>query len=74
LKKTTDLHATFAEELVASSEGNLNDRAQFGQFLGSVGFNVSNSLKVGCKAVSASAEIRCAVIHRMEADCQDAHL
>lgn len=43
----TNLHTTFAEELVASPEGNLNDRSQLGQFLGGVGFDVSDTLEVG---------------------------
>lgn len=43
---STYLHTTFTQELVACSEGDLNDSSELGQFLGSVGFNVGDTFKV----------------------------
>ena len=41
-----DLKTTFAEELISSSERNLNDTSEFGQLFRSVGFDVGNTLFV----------------------------
>ena len=40
------LNTTFTQELVACSEGDLNNSSKLGQFLGSVGFNVGNTFEV----------------------------
>lgn len=44
--RSTYLHTTFTQELVACSEGDLNNSSKLGQFLGSVGFNVGNTFEV----------------------------
>ena len=42
------LHTALTEELVSGPEGDLDDSAELGQFLGGVGLNVGNALEVGC--------------------------
>jgi hypothetical protein len=49
--RSTNLHTTFTQELVSGSEGDLDDSSKLGQFLGSVGFNVGNTLEVSWRSV-----------------------
>jgi len=41
------LHTAFTEELVSGSEWDLDNSSELGEFLGSVGLDVGNTLKVG---------------------------
>lgn len=43
-KKKSHLEATFAQELVSSSERNLNDASEFSEFLAGVVLNVGDAL------------------------------
>lgn len=46
------LHTAFAEELVSGSEWDLNNGSELSELLGSVGFNVGDTLEVGWELAS----------------------
>ena len=51
------LHSTLSEELVPWSERDLNHSSQFGELLGGVGLDVSDSLEVGCASLLDSSQL-----------------